>query len=243
MKELIIDNFAGEGLSGVPELNQIIHADCMDIMRDIPDKYFELAIVDPPYGTGKVWREGGRNLAACGKYGNKKWNQNPPTKDYFEELFRITKNQIIWGANHFISNMPFNSPSWIIWDKNNYNSVYADCELAWTSFSQPARIFKYMWNGMMQGKSIKEGDIQQGNKKLNEIRIHPTQKPVALYRWILQKYAKPGDKIIDTHSGSGSCAVACYLEHHDFLAIEKDADYHPASVARLDEVKAQGRLF
>lgn len=95
----------------------------------------------------------------------------------------------------------------------------------------------------MQGKSFLEGKTHQGNKKLNELRIHPTQKPVALYRWLLQNYAKPGDKIIDTHSGSGSCAIACHIEKHDFLAIEKDPDYHSASVARLDEVRAQGVLF
>ncbi len=214
------------------ELNRIIHADCMDVMRDIPDKYFEMAIVDPPYGInmdgGKI---GGDNKGRATDYIKKTWDKKAPEDEYFVELLRVSKNQIVFGANHFISHIPFDSPCWVVWDKDNTGN-FADCELAWTSFKSAVRKYEFRWNGMLQG-----------NMANKETRIHPTQKPVALYRWLLQNYAKPGDKIIDTHSGSGSCAIACHLEHHDFLAIEKDADYHAASVKRLDEVRAQGRLF
>lgn len=214
------------------DLNQIVLADCMDIMRDIPDKYFELAIVDPPYGIGEDGSKNHtRSKLAIAKdykpfYGNDK---NTPNEKYFNELFRISKNQILWGANHYLERT---SPCWIVWDKDNGNSDFADCEIAWTSFKFAIRKYKYRWAGMLQE-----------NMSSKEYRIHPTQKPVALYRWILQNYAKPGDKIIDTHSGSGSCAIACHIEKHDFLAIEKDADYHAASVKRLEEVRAQGVLF
>jgi len=234
------------------KLNQIILADCMDIMRDIPDKYFELAIVDPPYGIGEgrkvnsrpesVKQKNGTVLYVPHKYKVKNWDDAIPDKYYFNELIRISKNQIIWGGNYFIEYLK-NTSCFIVWDKVNGDSDFADCELAWCSFNTAVRQIKFMWSGFCQGKDIKNGHIQQGNKKLNEKRIHPTQKPVALYRWLLQNYAKTGDKIIDTHSGSGSCAIACHIEKHDFLAIEKDPDYHAASVKRLEEVRAQGVLF
>ena len=201
------------------KLNQIILADCMDIMRDIPDKYFELAIVDPPYGAdfigpcGRLDRYGG--LDSC--------NINPPDNQYFSELFRVSSLVVIWGGNYFA--LP-PCKCFIIWDKKQpQTATYAQAEYAWTNLPGTSKIFY---------KRVIGAD---------DIRIHPTQKPVDLYRWLLQKYAKPGDKIIDTHSGSGSCAIACHIEKHDFLAIEKDPDYHAASVKRLEEVRAQGVLF
>lgn len=234
------------------DLNQIILADCMDIMRDIPDKYFELAIVDPPYGIGeskkvnsrgeKVKQRNGTYSHVPYKYKKSDWDNNKPDKKYFEEIQRISKNQIIWGGNYFIEYLK-NTSCFIVWDKVNGQSDFADCEIAWTSFKTAVRQIKFMWSGFHQGRDIENGTIQQGNMKKIEQRIHPTQKPVALYRWLLQKYAKPGDKIIDTHSGSGSCAIACHYEKHDFLAIEKDKDYYDASVKRLEEVRAQGVLF
>ncbi len=223
------------------ELNKILLADCMDIMRDIPDKYFELAIVDPPYGIGF---DAENESMSCGMrvdgtqrkynawngarpkgYIKKEWDSKPDEK-YFSELYRVSKNQIIWGRNYF-----YLKPhgGWIVWDKMVTMTTLSKCELAWCSCSNHIEIFHYLWAGF--------------RKENPEPRIHPTQKPVALCRWLLQNYAKPGDKIIDTHSGSGSCAIACFLEHHDFLAIEKDPDYHVASVARLNEVISQGRLF
>lgn len=225
------------------ELNQIILADCMDVMRDIPDKYFDLAIADPPYGLGEDSENLSRSFNKDGtarinpkwnnpkpkNYGVKNWDKESPAVEYFNELIRVSKNQIIWGANHFISKIPYDSSGWIFWDKRNGNSDFSDGELAWTSFNKGLRKFSWLWNGFQKEKP--------------EIRIHPTQKPVALYRWLLLNYAKTGDKIIDTHSGSGSCACACYLEGFDFLAIEKDPDYYAASVRRLEELTSQGRLF
>ena len=210
----------------------------MDIMSDIPDKYFELAIVDPPYGINYSESCGKNSGQHYGKaaypksnYAVKIWDAMIPDKIYFDEIFRISKNQIIWGANNFSLYLPF-STGWIFWDKDNSTSNFSDGELAFSSFNKGLRKIKITWNGMLQE-----------NMKNKDIRIHPTQKPVALYRWLLQNYAKPGDKIIDTHSGSGSCAIACHLEKFDFLAIEKDKDYYEASVKRLDEVRAQGVLF
>jgi len=206
------------------ELNQIIHADCMDVMCDIPDKHFELAIVDPPYGLERYNKNDGGNSNKIKSFGDKdkNWNNIKPDNLYFKELFRISETQIIWGGNNF--ELPL-SEYFIIWDKGQMMPSFAQCEMAWTNCKKPAKIFK-------------QRTVEQGR-----IKIHPTQKPVALYRWLLQNYAKPGDKIIDTHSGSGSCAIACHIEKHDFLAIEKDPDYHAASVKRLEEVRAQGVLF
>jgi site-specific DNA-methyltransferase (adenine-specific) len=219
--------------------NQIIHADCMDIMPDIPDKYFELAIVDPPYGIGagtqSFTREGkqtGKSLCISGLgYKKSEWDSLIPTQKYFNELYRISQDQIIWGGNYYIENLK-NTSCVIIWDKDNGNNLYADCEIACTSFDIAIRKIKFKWHGMLQE-----------NMKQKEIRIHPTQKPIALYRWLLQNYAKPGDKIIDTHSGSGSLAIACHLEGFDFLAIEKDYDYWKDSVERYETEIAQGKLF
>jgi len=209
------------------ELNNIIHADCMDIMRDIPDKYFELAIVDPPYGinAGKMTMGQGSGNDT-GKHKVKSWDEKIPDKLYFNELKRISKNQIIWGGNYFIDYLN-NTSCFLLWDKKDYNSDFASHEMAWTSFNSQVKCFQRA----------------RSSNNDNKGKIHPTQKPVALYRWLLQKYAKPGDKIIDTHSGSGSCAIACHLEKFDFLAIEKDEDYYEASVKRLDEVRSQGVLF
>ena len=164
-----------------------------------------------------------RPLGLISTYFNKK-----PEKKYFDELFRISENQIIWGGNYFIENLK-NTSCFIVWDKKNGDCDFADCELAWTSFKSAVRKFSWLWNGFQKEKPEK--------------RFHPTQKPVALYRWLLQNYAKPGDKIIDTHSGSGSLACACHLEKFDFLAIEKDVDYFNDSVKRLDELRSQGTLF
>ena len=211
--------------------NKIILADNKDIMKDIPDKFFELAIVDPPYGKKPTRNTDG--LGVCNKTfesGCDKWDIRPDGK-YFNELFRVSKNQIIWGGNYFIEYLK-STNCFLIWDKNKTFGAFADCELAWASFKDVARIFKHTWNGMLQE-----------NMKQKEIRIHPTQKPVALYRWILSQYAKPGDKIIDTHSGSGSCAIACHLEKFDFLAIEKDEDYYKSSCDRLEILRSQGTLF
>ena len=192
-------------------MNIAINADCMEYMKTIPDKYFDLAVVDPPYGIG----EGdGRNhfsrgVIARGKEYNKFKDDLPPGKEYFDELFRVSKNQIIFGANHFISKIPYDSHCWLVWDKENGENDFADCELAWTSFDSAVRKFSFRWQGMLQG-----------DMKNREIRFHPTQKPVALYQWIFKNYAKKGYKILDTHLGSGSSRIAAYDAGLDFVGCE-----------------------
>ena len=207
--------------------------DCMQGMKEFPDKYFDLAIVDPPYGIG----ENGDKNHTRGKLAKAKdykdfsgMDLKPPSEKYFDELFRVSKNQIIWGANHFISKIPYDSSCWIVWDKDNTGD-FADCELAWTSFDSAVRKFKYRWNGMLQE-----------NMKNKEIRMHPTQKPIALYEWLLSRYAKPNDIILDTHVGSASSLIACYNTNHKFVGFELDEYYYKVSKQRLDTEMAQMRL-
>lgn len=218
------------------ELNKLYNMDCMDGMKQFPDKYFDLAIIDPPYGIDE---DGSKNhlrsggLAKATKYKSfAGCDKEPPNDDYFKELFRVSKNQIIFGANHFISRIPIDSSCWIVWDKLNGDTDFADCELAWTSFKSAVRKFSFRWNGMLQG-----------DMKNKEIRIHPTQKPVALYSWILGRYAKAGDKILDTHVGSASSLIACYNNNFDFIGFELDEYYYNLANKRLSAEMAQLKLF
>jgi site-specific DNA-methyltransferase (adenine-specific) len=226
---------------------ELLNVDCMDYMRSLPDKAFDLAIVDPQYGIGE---HGGKNRGKGVRqhngtvirvnhpgYEDKGWDTEPPPPEYFTELQRVTKAQILWGANHYSDRLPRASSGWIVWDKVNTGD-FSDCELAWTSFSCGARLYAHMWNGMMQG-SPHDGRKQQGNKALNEKRIHPTQKPVALYRWLLENYAKPGQRILDTHGGSMSIAIACEALGFDLTLCEIDKDYYEAGVKRFETWKAQ----
>ena len=214
-------------------ISEVYNMDCIAGMKEYPDKYFDLAIVDPPYGINiaKNGTVGGNNLSKQKDYGAKSWDNEPPKVEYFLELFRVSKNQIIWGANHFISRMPYDSSCWIVWDKNNSGN-FADCELAWTSFKSTVRKYKYTWNGMLQQ-----------DMKNKEERIHPTQKPKDLYRWILDNYAKQGDKILDTHLGSGSSRIAAYRNGFDFVGFEIDKDYFEAQEKRFKTELMQPRLF
>lgn len=229
---------------------ELIHGDCMDLMRGAKDKQWDLAIVDPPYGLGEDGASNHSRNKAFGRNGNfgvkntkktivhakqylkKKWDAEPPSPEYFSELRRTSRNQIIFGANHFISRLPIDSSCWIVWDKDNGESHFSDCELAWTSFDTAVRKFKWRWNGMLQEK--------MGEK---EEREHPTQKPIGLYRWILKTYANHGDKILDTHLGSGSIAIACHDYGYDLTATEIDADYFKAAQKRLRQHQAQTKLF
>ena len=194
--------------------------DCMEGMKEFPDKYFELAIVDPPYGLGEsVVNSGGRFKRYENKNGN--WDLTIPTQEYFVELKRVSRNQIVWGGNYF--NLP-PTKCFLIWDKKQPHDVsFASCEMAWTSFNSVAKTFYY---SPMQDKW----------------RFHPTQKPVALYEWLLQHYAKKGDKILDTHVGSASSLIACYNLGFDYVGFELDKDYFDAASKRIDENKAQIRF-
>jgi len=246
----------------------LFHADCMDIMKQYPDKYFDLAIVDPPYGIGEDGRKSkGRTTRVDGTirngidkrngatiyrktadYSVKEWDNEPPSYEYFVQLFRVSKNQIVFGANHFIENIPnANSSGWIVWNKVNGNSDFSDCELAWTSFNKGVRKFDFMWNGMLQGSEA-NGLISEGNKSKCEKRIHPTQKPKHLYKWILNNYANSGDLILDTHLGSGSIALAVDKANRldkmnlHLTACEIDKEYIDKAIKRISESIKQGTL-
>lgn len=218
-------------------LREFKNMDCMTEMVKFPNNYFDVAIVDPPYYSGPEKRKFyGRKISPIGvqRIYDKSTSWSVPEREYFDELFRISKNQIIFGCNYF--DYPFGSGR-IVWDKCNGSSSFSDCEIAYTSFHDSVRLFRYMWNGMMQGKSISEGHIQQGNKKLNEKRIHPTQKPVNLYRWLAQKYLKPGQLVLDTHVGSGSSLIA--FEEYDlqYVGYEVDKNYYDLARLRVEEFR------
>jgi len=211
---------------------ELLNIDCMEYMKTVPDKYFDLAIVDPPYGIGEsVKTNHTRGKLAKAKnykpfYGN---DLKPLDPIYFNELKRVSENQIIWGANHFLG---WTSSCWIVWDKDNGETDFADCELAYTSFSSAVRKYKYRWQGMLQG-----------DMKNKEDRIHPTQKPIKLYKWLLTNYAKEGQKIFDSHLGSGSIAIACHDLGFDLVGCEIDKDYYEAAVKRFNNHKLQQTLF
>ena len=186
---------------------EMLNCDSMEYMAGLPDKAFDLAIVDPPYGLER-FKKGGSHV---NKYGNEKgkWNNEKPTAEYFDELFRVSKCQIVWGGNNF--HLP-TSEYFIIWQKGNaIDFSFAMCEYAWTNAKKPAKLFTHY------------------HASDKELRIHPTQKPVALYKWLLKNYAKPGDKILDTHVGSASSLIACYDYGFDFIGFEIDKDYYDAA--------------
>lgn len=232
-------------------MNIAYNMDCLEAMRKMPDKCFSLAVCDPPYGrkehggknrSGFVLQKNGNRLyVSDGGYKRKEWDNTPPAHEYFSELFRVSKNQIIFGCNYFVDEKF--GPGRIIWDKCNGGSDQSDCEIAYNSMTTRVDLFRFMWSGMMQGKSLQEGHIMQGNKKLNEKRIHPTQKPVALYTWIFNHYAKQGDRILDTHLGSGSSRIAAYDAGLDFVGFEIDKDYYEKQEERFAAYTAQTSLY
>ena len=204
--------------------------DCLEYMRTLPDKAFQLAIADPPYGIGVATKSfiydgkvHGASKAPRAQYNAKEWDSKAPDDDFFNELRRVSVNQIIWGANHFISRIPFDSSCWVVWDKKNGDNGFADCELAWTSLPSAVRIFRYMWNGMLQE-----------NMAQKEIRIHQSQKPVALYAWLLKNYAKPGDRIFDPMMGSQSSRIAAYKMGFDYVGCELDKEYFDKGCERFN---------
>jgi len=194
-------------------LMKIMNCDCMDLMKEYPDKHFELAIVDPPYRDKNVptkdMREKGGKMDTFGQ---------KPKEKYFHELFRVSKNQIIWGANNFIEKL-YSTNCFIFWDKHQALENFSDGELAWTSFNSVAKKFNF--------------PIHLHN--VEGFKIHPTQKPVKLYRWLLEQYGNPGDKILDTHLGSGSIAIACHYMGYDLTACEIDKDYYESAMKRIKD--------
>lgn len=203
-----------------------IYGDCLPYMKEMPSKIADLAIIDPPYGIDvnkmNLGRKEWRKLA-------EKWDTKSPSIEYFKELRRISRHQIIWGANHFISKIAIDSSCWIVWDKLNGDSDFADCELAWTNFNSPVRIFKF--------------NLSQQSKIEIKLRFHPTQKPIALYKWILSKYAKPNMKIIDTHVGSGSSIIAFLDFGCRWVGFEYSKYYYDLASERIEIHKKQLRMF
>jgi site-specific DNA-methyltransferase (adenine-specific) len=203
------------------EMNRLYLMDCMEGMKQFPDKYFSIAIVDPPYGISINHNMGRRKGDKHSNYKKVTWDNEPPPPEYFDELFRVSKNQIIWGANYF--QLP-PTKCFIVWKKPQISEdvSFSMCEYAWASFDSTAKVIE------IYGQ---EAD-----------RIHPTQKPVRLYKWLLNRYAKQGDKILDTHVGSASSLIACYDMGFDYMGFEIDPDYHAAATKRLAEHMAQVRL-
>ena len=204
------------------ELNKLYLLDCMEGMKQIPDNYFQLAIVDPPYGLERFKKNDGGNSKKIRCFGDKdkNWNNEKPTQTYFRELFRISQNQIIWGANNF--DLP-TTEYFIIWDKQQYMPSFARCEMAWTNCKVPAKIY-----------NARSQDLN---------RIHPTQKPIKLYEWLLTHYANKGDKILDTHVGSASSLIACYNLGFEYIGFELDKSYYEAATERLESIKSQMRFI
>lgn len=210
--------------------DMFVCGDCMEYMKWMSDKCVELAIVDPPYGV--KYARGKNGWGICDNRPDLKevqWD-NVPKKKYFDELIRISKNQIIWGGNYYTDKIPV-SKCWIVWDKiceTENKSVFADCELAWTSFSKVCKLFKLRVMGFINDSK--------------ESRIHPTQKPIALYEWLLQRYANPGDTILDTHVGSASSLIACHNTNHRFVGFELSKEYYGLAKDRYESETSQMRL-
>ena len=225
--------FGNTLLGAVPLVSEVYLMDCISLMKHYPDNYFDLAVCDPPYGIGLVKTEAGnwgiRKENKDNHSKQKDWDFSKPTLEYIVELFRVSKDQILFGANHYIEVVPYNSSCWIVWDKENGDNYFADCELAWTSFKTATRKAKIKWGG---ANSHREGK-----------RIHECQKPVGLYDWIFQKYATEGMKILDTHLGSGSSRISANKAKLHFVGCEIDEEYFNKSCKRYDDFVSQVRLF
>lgn len=207
----------------------LIQADCMDVLQGLPDNAFDLAIVDPPYGL----HIDGQKQQVCKNpkhnrkyHANKGWDKLPPPEKYFTELERVSKNQIIWGANYFVPNLHKATKGWIVWFKGQQGLTMSDCELAYSSFDVPTRVV-----------TINRAEL------IKQHTIHPTEKPVKLYEWLMVHYAKPGDVILDTHLGSGSICLAADELGFKMTGIERDPDYFQAAMKRLKEHQRQLKLF
>lgn len=231
----------------------ITNEDNMALMSRYPDGFFDLAIVDPEYGIGAskpsikpntVKQKNGTILnIKQANYTQKDWDCKPAGVEYFNELFRVSKHQIIWGENYF--NMP--NGGRIVWDKLNGESDQMGCEIAYCSLNKRSDIIYYLWSGMFQGincsRNVRKALVQQGNKKLNEPRVHPTQKPIAVSKYLLETYAKPDWKILDTNYGYGGLGIACHDYGFDLTACELDKEYYDKAMERLTNHQSQTKLF
>jgi site-specific DNA-methyltransferase (adenine-specific) len=206
----------------------ITNEDNMELMARYEDNHFDLAIVDPPYGIGiDGQKESKKGKKSDRKYHKQKqWDSAIPNKEYFKELQRVSKNQIIWGANYFVEHLSKGTKGWIVWFKGQIGLTMSDCELAYSSFQRATRVV-----------NINRVDL------LKQKTIHPTEKPIRLYQWLLDNYAEKGDKILDTHLGSGSIAIACHNLGYDLTACELDKEYFDAAMKRINEHKQQIRMF
>ena len=217
-------------------MTEAFNMDCMEAMKQMKDNAFDLAIVDPVYGDvtkgGYMQNRAHHKEVNCKIYHLALWEQHKTSADYFRELQRVSKNQVIWGGNYFTVEIGKDSQCWIVWDKDRDADNYADFEIAWTSFNSASRFFRYRWNGMLQQ-----------DMKNKEERIHPTQKPVALYKWILNNYAHRGMKILDTHLGSGSSRIAAYDLGFDFVGYEIDPVYFAQQEERFKRHTNQINMF
>jgi site-specific DNA-methyltransferase (adenine-specific) len=205
-------------------ISEVKNIDCIIGMKEFPDKFFDLAIVDPPYGIGNWWKKNTNTKYYC----DKKWNNKIPSAEYFKELFRVSKNQIIWGGNYFTDHLPVTN-SWIVWDKLMNDNPTSDCELAWTSFKIKMTKITVRWSGAL--KDEKEFK-----------RIHPSQRPVKLHDILLQKFAHGDQKILDTHLGSGSSRISAYNAGFGFWGFELDKDYFEAQEQRFQNHIAQQKI-
>jgi len=213
---------------------ELLNIDCMEYMKGLEDNAFDLAIVDPPYGIGETWKKNNakKSNKATRIYKERSYkNEATHGKEYFLELERVSKNRIIWGANYYTDFLPQRN-SWIIWDKKiNYPTQHmSEGEMAWTNFKIPLRIVNIMWCGCAGNNKIRSG-------------IHPHEKPIKLYEWILSNYSEPGQKILDTHMGSGSSAIAAHYFGCDFVGTEIDKDYYDAACKRFDMETRQVALI
>jgi len=219
---------------------ELLHMDCMDYMKGCEDNAFDLAIVDPPYGIGM---DGGS--VGLGSFKEKEWDKSTPDLEYFTELLRVSRNSIIWGGNYFADKLK-PTGAWIYWDKmqdkegHRYGKTFASGELAYTTFKKPMKHFEYKNQGNYIGPP---NAITTKTKMVRDLKIHPTQKPIGLYEWLLRNYAKEGDKILDTHLGSGSSAIAAHYGGFDFVGMEIDKDYYDAAMKRFEAETAQLDIF
>ena len=220
-------------------MTELLHIDCMEYMKGLPDKAFDLAVVDPPYGIGAGKQSFQSGTRKSHNHTDKDWDATTPTDEYWRELFRVSQNQIVWGANYYADKLPI-SRGWIYWHKMVLTENYSQGELAWTSFDCVMKYFQYKYQGNYLGY---ENSITTQSSTPSEKRIHPTQKPIALYHFLLKEFAKPDYKILDTHLGSGSSAIAAHNMGFDFVGCELDKDYYDAAVKRFNNAKMQQSLF